>query len=108
MPNSTHPYDALTPDLILDSVESSGLRCDGRLLALNSFENRVRQIRHPCKMAIATQAVTVARTNSAPQRTRRKTVTQLVTPEPPTLKVTPTCGVFFVGARPIGSSTSCL
>jgi len=44
MPDSTHPYDALTPDLILDSVESGGLRCDGRLLALNSFENRVYQV----------------------------------------------------------------
>jgi Ser/Thr protein kinase RdoA (MazF antagonist) len=41
---SAHPYDALTPDLILDAVESGGLRCDGRLLALNSFENRVYQV----------------------------------------------------------------
>ncbi len=39
-----HPYDALTPDVILDAVESTGLRCDGRLLALNSFENRVYQV----------------------------------------------------------------
>src|SRR5215813_981171 len=39
-----HPYDALTPDLILDSVETTGLRCDGRLQALNSFENRVYQV----------------------------------------------------------------
>jgi Ser/Thr protein kinase RdoA (MazF antagonist) len=37
-------YDGLTPDLILDSVESQGFRCDGRLLALNSFENRVYQV----------------------------------------------------------------
>ena len=36
-------YDALTPDVILDAVESRGYRCDGRLLALNSFENRVYQ-----------------------------------------------------------------
>jgi Ser/Thr protein kinase RdoA (MazF antagonist) len=39
-----HPYEALTPDVILDAVESTGLRCDGRLLALNSFENRVYQV----------------------------------------------------------------
>jgi Ser/Thr protein kinase RdoA (MazF antagonist) len=39
-----HPYARLTPDLILDAVESAGLRCDGRLLALNSFENRVYQV----------------------------------------------------------------
>lgn len=39
-----HPYDALTPDLLLDAVESAGFRVDGRLLALNSFENRVYQV----------------------------------------------------------------
>ncbi|HEV7800811.1 MAG TPA: serine/threonine protein kinase [Burkholderiales bacterium] len=36
-------YDALTPELILDAIESAGYRCDGRLLALNSYENRVYQ-----------------------------------------------------------------
>jgi Ser/Thr protein kinase RdoA (MazF antagonist) len=43
-PASSHPYAQLTPDLILDAVESAGVRCDGRLLALNSFENRVYQV----------------------------------------------------------------
>ena len=38
-----HPYSRLTPDLILNALESLGLRCDGRLLALNSYENRVYQ-----------------------------------------------------------------
>lgn len=38
------PYDGLTPEVILDAVESSGLLADGRLLALNSFENRVYQV----------------------------------------------------------------
>lgn len=37
------PYSRLSPDLALDALESVGLRCDGRLLALNSFENRVLQ-----------------------------------------------------------------
>ena len=40
----SHPYDSLIPDTILDSVESVGLSCDGRFLALNSFENRVYQV----------------------------------------------------------------
>ena len=39
-----HPYADLTPDLILDALESVGLRGDGRLLALGSYENRVYQI----------------------------------------------------------------
>jgi Ser/Thr protein kinase RdoA (MazF antagonist) len=39
-----HPYDALTPDVLLSAVESLGICCDGRLLALNSYENRVYQV----------------------------------------------------------------
>ncbi|MBI2320343.1 MAG: serine/threonine protein kinase, partial [Betaproteobacteria bacterium] len=35
------PYAGLTPDLILDALESVGLRSEARMLALNSFENRV-------------------------------------------------------------------
>jgi Ser/Thr protein kinase RdoA (MazF antagonist) len=42
--NSAHPYSALTPDVVLDAVESTGVMCDGRLLALNSYENRVYQV----------------------------------------------------------------
>lgn len=37
-------YDALTPELMLDAIESRGYRCDGRLLGLNSYENRVYQV----------------------------------------------------------------
>ena len=39
-----HPYSRLTPDTVLNAVEGVGLRCDGRLLALNSYENRVYQV----------------------------------------------------------------
>ena len=37
-------YDTLTPELMLDAVESCGFRCDGRILGLNSYENRVYQL----------------------------------------------------------------
>ena len=40
----THPYSRLTPDLVLDGVAAAGLRPDGRLLSLNSYENRVYQV----------------------------------------------------------------
>jgi Ser/Thr protein kinase RdoA (MazF antagonist) len=43
-PETHPPYQSLTPDRILGAVESLGWRCDGRLLALNSYENRVYQI----------------------------------------------------------------
>ena len=38
------PYAGLTPDCVLDALDSIGLRGDGRLLGLNSYENRVYQI----------------------------------------------------------------
>lgn len=40
----SHPFSALTPDLVLDAVESLGLLSDARVLALNSYENRVYQV----------------------------------------------------------------
>ena len=39
-----HPYSRLTPDAVLNALEAVGIRCDGRLLALGSYENRVYQV----------------------------------------------------------------
>ena len=39
-----HPYSTLTPDVVVEAVEALGHRCDGRVLALNSYENRVYQV----------------------------------------------------------------
>src|SRR5438045_8266123 len=38
------PYAALTPPLVLDALDAVGFRGDGRLLQLNSYENRVFQV----------------------------------------------------------------
>jgi Ser/Thr protein kinase RdoA (MazF antagonist) len=38
------PYATLTPDLVLAALAAAGFVGDGRLLALNSFENRVYQV----------------------------------------------------------------
>src|SRR5438105_6408632 len=38
------PYAELTPDGVLDALSSVGLCGDGRLLSLNSYENRVYQV----------------------------------------------------------------
>ena len=40
----THPFDTLTPDAVIGCVEAIGLQTDLRLLALNSYENRVYQV----------------------------------------------------------------
>lgn len=38
------PFTGLTPDTVLDALDSVGLRGDGRLIQLNSYENRVFQV----------------------------------------------------------------
>jgi len=43
-PNDATPYYRLDPDTVLHAVDSTGLLTDGRLLALNSYENRVYQV----------------------------------------------------------------
>ena len=44
MNDTPHPYAALTPHCVLDALDSIDIRGDGRLLALNSYENRVYQV----------------------------------------------------------------
>ena len=44
MEGEVHPYERLTPECVLDAVEAAGFECDGRMLALNSYENRVYQV----------------------------------------------------------------
>jgi Ser/Thr protein kinase RdoA (MazF antagonist) len=42
--SATHPYETLTPDVVLDALAAIGLHGDGRLLGLSSYENRVYQV----------------------------------------------------------------
>src|SRR5256885_10005940 len=49
MINKTHgtdpqPFAGLTPEVVLDAAAAFGLVPDGRLFALNSYENRVYQL----------------------------------------------------------------
>ena len=41
---ASHPFDRLTPQAVLDALDTVGQRGDGRLLQLNSYENRVFQV----------------------------------------------------------------
>jgi Ser/Thr protein kinase RdoA (MazF antagonist) len=43
-PLTTHPYERLTPQRVLDALQSVGRFGDGRILQLNSYENRVFQV----------------------------------------------------------------
>ncbi len=44
MDKQATPYEGLDPERILQCVEAAGYRCNGQLLALNSYENRVYQV----------------------------------------------------------------
>ena len=44
MTENHHPFQRLTPTFVMDAVESQGFRCDRRIFALNSYENRVYQV----------------------------------------------------------------
>ena len=42
--NDQAPFSDLSPEAVLDALEALEYRVDGRVLALNSYENRVYQI----------------------------------------------------------------
>jgi len=42
--NDGVPYSRLVPDLVLAAIETTDVECDGSILALNSYENRVYQV----------------------------------------------------------------
>ncbi len=50
-----HAFETLTPDLVLDALDSLGLRGDGRLTALSSYENRVYQVQLEDGSAVVTK-----------------------------------------------------
>lgn len=41
---TAHPYQSLTPDVVMDALGSVGLLGDGRQMPLSSYENRVYQL----------------------------------------------------------------
>lgn len=45
--DAVKPFAGLTPDAVLDAAASLGFESDGRLFALNSYENRVYQMGRP-------------------------------------------------------------
>jgi Ser/Thr protein kinase RdoA (MazF antagonist) len=44
IPTTHAPFADLNPERIIEAIESLGFHCDGRVLALNSYENRVYRV----------------------------------------------------------------
>ena len=54
-PALAHPYESLTPDVVLDALATLDLHGDGRLQALSSYENRVYQIHLEDRSAVVAE-----------------------------------------------------
>ena len=75
---TTHPYDALTPEVILDAVETFGVRATGALLALNGYENRVYRV--DGKPTASWSPSSTARTAGRTRPSSRKTASRRCSP----------------------------
>ena len=49
---TAQPFAGLSPDVVIEALERLGFECDGRLFALNSYENRVYQVGVPARGAV--------------------------------------------------------
>ena len=77
------PYAGLTPDRVLDALDSVGVHGDGRLLALNSYENRVYQVWRDDAPAVVAKFYRPARWADAQIREEHAFVDELVASEIP-------------------------
>jgi Ser/Thr protein kinase RdoA (MazF antagonist) len=64
-PDAATPYRDLTPNLVLDALDAVGLVGDGRLIQLNSYENRVFQVMLDDGRAVVTKFYRPARWSDA-------------------------------------------
>ncbi len=64
-PAASRQYDDLTPQHVLDSLDAVGFRGDGRILQLNSYENRVFQLFLEDGRAVVTKFYRPARWSDA-------------------------------------------
>ncbi len=55
MSDAQFSYEHLTPDALLDALESVGIRPESGLLALNSYENRVYQFQDEERRRLVTK-----------------------------------------------------
>lgn len=89
---TTPPYDALTPDCLLDAVDSLGLRSSGSLLALNSYENRVYQVGIDDEAPLIAKFYRPHRWSDAQIQEEHDFVAQLMAAEIPVIGALPIAG----------------
>ncbi|MEB0137357.1 serine/threonine protein kinase [Actimicrobium sp. CCC2.4] len=87
-PPSIPSFADLSPDLVLDALDSIGLHGDGRLLALNSYENRVYQIGIDDGPPVVAKFYRPGRWSDAAIREEHAFVEELVAQEIPVVSAT--------------------
>lgn len=76
-------FSGLSPDCVFDAMHAQGLHCDGRLLALNSYENRVYQLGMDDGPPLIVKFYRPLRWNDAQIQEEHQFVTQLEAAEIP-------------------------
>ena len=107
-PSASHPYERLTPQRVLDALQGIGQRGDGRILQLNSYENRVFQVMLEDGSAVVAKFYRPARWTDAQILEEHRFAVQLATQEIPVIAPmplvrdddTPIAGMRCVGEPP--------
>jgi Ser/Thr protein kinase RdoA (MazF antagonist) len=103
-------YGHLTPDVVLDALDAVGLRGDGRVLQLNSYENRVWRVMLEDGGAVVVKAYRPGRWSEAQIEEEHVFTLELATAEVPVMAplALSSDGVDTRGHTPSRSSTSSL
>ena len=98
-----HPFEALTPDVVLDALDSVGLRGDGRLTALSSYENRVYQVQLEDGSAVVAKFYRPERWTDEQIQEEHDFATELMAAEVPVIGPLKLQSQLAAGHPPVGS-----
>lgn len=96
-----HPYERLTPERLLASLDAVGFRGDGRLLQLNSYENRVFQVMLEDGSAVVTKFYRPARWTDAQILEEHAFALALAAHELPVIAPLPLAAVDLPASEPL-------
>ncbi|MFZ6817503.1 serine/threonine protein kinase [Undibacterium sp. Ji22W] len=82
-------FSTLSPDCVFDAMHAQGFHCDGRLLALNSYENRVYQLGMDDASPLVVKFYRPLRWSDEQIREEHQFVTQLEVAEIPVVPALP-------------------
>jgi len=102
----SHPYDLLTPQRLLDALDAVGFRGDGRIIQLNSYENRVFQVLLEDGSAVVAKFYRPLRWNDAQILEEHRFALELAANEIPVVAPLPLTADREQGATLLGDPTT--